>query len=249
MEHERLKKYLANELSPEERNAFEQEMENDPFLQDAVEGLEAWQKDKQQWSADALETKLQEQAHRIHTPPRGKMVLLNFVKLALAASIIGIISLLTWRTLGNKTSVDTQELFAAYYQPMTHPDATVRGDHSKNEEDSAIQAYEKENYFEAVNHYRKLTQNHPKNVRYQLFLGISYLSTQQAKKAIETLQPIITSAEYQDDIHWYLAMAYLKNKEVTNALVHFNHLTQTDNYYQQQAKEIADKLDGKLAAN
>ena len=39
MDNEQIKKYLANELSPQERNAFEQEMESDPFLMEAIDGL------------------------------------------------------------------------------------------------------------------------------------------------------------------------------------------------------------------
>ena len=39
MKNDLIKKYLTDKLSPEERNAFEQEMENDPFLMEAIEGL------------------------------------------------------------------------------------------------------------------------------------------------------------------------------------------------------------------
>ncbi|MEE4116443.1 MAG: carboxypeptidase-like regulatory domain-containing protein [Marinilabiliaceae bacterium] len=36
-----INKYLSGEMSPEERNSFEREMQKDPFLADAVEGLSA----------------------------------------------------------------------------------------------------------------------------------------------------------------------------------------------------------------
>jgi hypothetical protein len=39
MDNEQIKKYLTNKLTAQERNAFEQEMENDPFLMEAIEGL------------------------------------------------------------------------------------------------------------------------------------------------------------------------------------------------------------------
>ena len=39
MDNEQIKKYLANELSPPERNAFEQEMEKRSILMEAIEGL------------------------------------------------------------------------------------------------------------------------------------------------------------------------------------------------------------------
>lgn len=37
---QKLDDYLADRMSPAERNAFEREMEEDPFMQDAAEGIE-----------------------------------------------------------------------------------------------------------------------------------------------------------------------------------------------------------------
>ena len=54
MNNELLKKYLAKELSSKERNAFEQEIENDPFLTEAIEGLTLQQQD---WNQGQLQQK------------------------------------------------------------------------------------------------------------------------------------------------------------------------------------------------
>ena len=52
MDNEQIKKYLTNKLTAKERNAFEQEMENDPFLMEAIEGLSMV---NGQWSMDAID--------------------------------------------------------------------------------------------------------------------------------------------------------------------------------------------------
>jgi len=107
--------------------------------------------------------------------------------------------------------------------------------------------YEKEDYFGAVKMYEKLVAANPDNIKNNLFYAISLMATNQPKKAIDILSKITTSEEFHFDINWYLALAYLKSKDLQNAQVYFQIIAKDDNYYQVQAKAILEKLDGKLA--
>jgi predicted Zn-dependent protease len=124
----------------------------------------------------------------------------------------------------------------------------VRGENGLTAESQAIQAYEKEDYFEAVNAYQKLVSNNPDNVKNNLFLGISFLGTNQPKKAIEVLSKLTQSEAFHFDIKWYLALAYIKNKELQQAQLLLTNLAEQENYYKNDAQEILDKLDGKIAS-
>lgn len=248
MDNETIKKYLANELSPTERNAFEQEMENDDFLKESVEGFEMansqWSNDSIHHIESALNNKIDE---KVKENKNGKIVFLNFIKLAAAACFIGIISFTVYRSFFSNNNIDEQQIYASYFKPLTNADAVVRGENDNSDEMKAVQAYEKEDYFEAVNYYQKLVANNPDNVKNNLFLGISFLGTNQPKKAIDVLNNITTSTEFHYDIYWYLALAYIKNKELQNALTTLTFLTKEENFYQKEAKEITEKLDGKVA--
>lgn len=248
MKNDLIKKYLTDKLSPEERNAFEQEMENDPFLMEAIEGLSMvngkWSMEK----LNALDNDLQNSIDaKILNPQKGKIISISFFRYAAAACIVGILALVSWRLISVEKSIDEQAIYASYFKPLTNPDATVRGENNDTEESKAIQAYEKEDYFEAVNAYQKLVANNPDNVKNNLFLGISYLGTNQPKKAIDILNKITTSEEFRFDIQWYLALAYIKNKELQSAQTTLSNLTKEENYYKKEAQEIIDKLDGKVA--
>ncbi len=248
MDNELIKKYLANELSAEERNAFEQEMENDPFLMESMEGLSMV---NSQWSVEAAD-KTEKKLHtiidtKIKEPEKGKIISLNFFRYAAAACIIGVLALVSWRLIFVQKSIDEQAIYASYFKPLTNPDATVRGENDSTAESQAIQAYEKEDYFAAVKYYEKLVSNNPDNVKNNLFLGISFLATNQPKKAIEAFNKITTSEEYHFDIQWYLALAYIKNKEIPQAQSTLIPLTKEENYYQKEAEEILAKIDGKVA--
>lgn len=51
-------KYLKNELPLMERVQFIEEMENDLFLKESIEGLELWIENNKHTSIDELESKL-----------------------------------------------------------------------------------------------------------------------------------------------------------------------------------------------
>ena len=249
MDNEQLKKYLANELSSEERNLFEQEMENDPFLMESIEGWTINDGQLTMSNLNAIENDLHSKINsKANQPKKGKVISLSFFRYAAAACIIGVLALVSWRLIFTQKNIDEQEIYASYFKPLTNPDATVRGENDSTAESKAIQSYEKEDYFEAVKYYEKLVANNPDNVKNNLFLGISFLATNQPKKAVDILSKIITSEEFHFDIQWYLALAYLKNKEILQAQTAFSNLTKEENYYQKEAKEITDKLDGKVAS-
>lgn len=248
MNNELVKKYLANELSPQERNAFEQEMENDPFLKESIEGWSINDEQLTMNNLNAIENDLHAKIDtKMTKQEKGKVISMSFFRYAAAACIIGILALVSWRLINTGTNIDEQAIYASYFKPLTNPDATVRGENGETEESLAIQAYEKEDYFEAVNAYQKLVANNPDNVKNNLFLGISFLGTNQPKKAIEILSKLTTSEEFHYDIQWYLALAYIKNKEIPQAQTTLNNLSKEENYYQKEAQEILDKLDGKVA--
>lgn len=248
MDNNLIKKYLNNELNAEERNAFEREMQDDPFLMEAVEGLESF---SQPQKLDNIQKELEEKIEIRTVPAKtgGKIIFMNVFKLAAAACVIGIVAFSSWRYIFTKRIVDEQAIYASYFKPLTHPDATVRGENNSSNDAQAVQAYEKEDYFEAVKQYEKLVADNPDNVKNKLFLGISLLATNQPKKAADVLSSITTSEEFHYDIQWYLALAYIKTKETQKAQDILKNIVHDENYYQHQAKDILAALDGKLATN
>lgn len=249
MNNELLKKYLAKELSSKERNAFEQEIENDPFLTEAIEGLTLQQQDWNQGQLQQLEKNIHADiAQKTRQKKDKKNNSLLFFKYAAAACIFGILTFISWRLFITPKPLDEQAIYASYFHPLTHPDGTVRGVNKQSDETAAIQAYEKEDYFGAVKYYEKLQKNDSTNIKNNLFLGISYLATNQAQKAIDILNKINTPSDFQFDIQWYLGLAYLKNKNKTQAQIIFIQLSKEESYYKNQSAKIADKLIEKTAS-
>ncbi|MFV0592347.1 MAG: carboxypeptidase-like regulatory domain-containing protein [Draconibacterium sp.] len=76
------RRYRADEMTPEERNAFEKELQKDPFLADALEGME-------QLSAEEMSQQVHELSTQISSPGENRKI--RFV--AAAASILILISI------------------------------------------------------------------------------------------------------------------------------------------------------------
>lgn len=251
---DKIKQYLSGELSAEDKYTFELEMENDPFLKEAVDGFELLHDDNHSFplsEASITDGVIINKAVGKSVPLQTNDTIARKSSsrlLAMAAIVVGIALVLWFLTQSNKQqTLNTDAIYAGYYKPLTHPDALVRGEN--NNASPAVEAYEKEDYFEAVNIYRKLVDADSNNVKNKLFLGISYMSTNQPQKAIATLSTLLESQEYYHDIRWYLALAYLKTKQIDHAEKLFSQLAKEDNFYQENAKEISDKLGSSLAQN
>ena len=248
MDNKTIKKYLSNQLTPLERNAFEQEMEKNEFLKESVEGFEMNSMPLTMDKMDDIESDLHHKMEeKVRQTKKGKLIFMNVFKFAAAACIISIIGIATYRIFFSSEYLSEQEIYSCYFKPLTNTDAIVRGENDTTDEAKAAKAYENEDYFEAVNYYQKLVSNNTDNVKNNLFLGISLLATNQPKKAIDVLNSITLSEEFHFDIQWYLALAYIKNKEIQNAQTTLNLLSKEENYYQKEAQEILGKLDGKVA--
>ncbi|MCB0511057.1 MAG: hypothetical protein KDC72_00770, partial [Bacteroidetes bacterium] len=69
----------------------------------------------------------------------------------------------------------------------------------------------------------------------------------QATDAIQILsENDFSNSQYKQDRNWYLALAYLKNKDLKNAKPLFEQLSGFDNYYQNSSKKLLKSLEGKV---
>ena len=170
--------------------------------------------------------------------------------IAVAAGIIGILFLTV--TYLHQQRMETEALFEANFKVLTQIDGAVRGEDAEiesnmNEEKKAVYYYERENYKEAIVHYEKALQSQPDNNQMQLYLAVAYLANYQATDAIQILsENDFSNSQYKQDRNWYLALAYLKNKDLKNAKPLFEQLSAFDNYYQNSSKKLLKSLEGKV---
>ncbi len=131
---------------------------------------------------------------------------------AIAASILFVIAFAWWwNSTQNKAN-----LFEKYYAIYTIP-VNSRGTTSEVKLLAANELYQQGNYKEAVSLFEEIENP---DGRVILASGICYLELNQLETAQALFTNLINSPDqdiYQNLAQWYLALAYLKQEDTTNA--------------------------------
>lgn len=211
----------------------------DDFEKEALEGLKEMGEASEQ-SLKSIDNKIEKRIQRSRDISQSSFPL---AKWAVAAVLIGVISVFAVRLLSGKSQ--GTNLYADYFQILPHPDQQVRssGEESLTWEQKAVEAYEKEDFAQAIEMYEQVLTHEPNNPKHILFLGISYLNVNQVDMAIDVFaKRVPKGTQYDQDIQWYLALAYIKKEDFGTARLLLQGLASKEGYYQEQALMLVEKL-------
>ena len=143
-----------------------------------------------------------------------------------------------------ETPANTQKLFVENFEPyrnVIHP--IPRASQQDDLKTQAFAYYEQGKYDEALALFKKLyaTTETPYYLFYQ---ANALLQLNRPKEAITALQiHLKTKDTLTQKSHWYLAMAYLKLNDVTNAKKNLEQVVLENKYNVEKAKSLLKKLD------
>lgn len=140
----------------------------------------------------------------------------------------------------------SSELYASYFGKGTY--LGVRG---SDIEDAAFQhafnTYEAQDYEESYALFQHLYESSPNNSDYLLYSALSALQLGNSTAAIPMLKQLLKLPISSEDIaatQWYLALAYLQNKELENCQQTLHWIT--ENAPNSQWDALAQKLASEL---
>ncbi|HUH74387.1 MAG TPA: hypothetical protein VLZ75_08250 [Chitinophagales bacterium] len=223
-------KYFSRQLDAEEQKIFDLWMLEDIDFKNQVEFEKATQEAIKRNERDDLKRFLQ----GLDIPKQNK----TFQWIAIAASFIGIV-LISIFSIYYYSSTDSSNLYAEYFQPYPNEVVPlVRGQVESSTELKAFNAYELENYELSANLFENIKEDYA-----LLYAGISNLELNQNQKAITQLQTLsLQNGKYQEPAEWYLALAYLKNKENKKAKGILKLIVQNHQQFSEQASELLERL-------
>lgn len=109
----------------------------------------------------------------------------------------------------------------ARVQPPPYSAVVLRGaeDVAQVKFENAMQHYVNGEYASAIPGLRAAVKNSPQTARFSFYLGACYLMTGQTSSAIASFRKTISLEDpvYSRQAHYYLAKAYLQNKDVPSA--------------------------------
>ena len=109
----------------------------------------------------------------------------------------------------------------ARVQPPLYNAVVLRGSEDEAQQSfrDAMQRYAKGDYFNAIPGLRAAVKADPRSARFNFYLGVCYLVTDQTDAAILSLHRAVSLGDpsYSGPAHFYLAKAYLREKDVSAA--------------------------------
>jgi tetratricopeptide (TPR) repeat protein len=233
---ETLMKYLDGDMDETEKDLFEGRLQSDTELKERLQNLQLAIASVQQYgTAEKVKSIHSEMMQELASVEKeGRVVPMKRAiryTLAIAASIIIILIGVNIFTAGPSSQKLYNEAFVDY-------DASgVRGNNSRNELATWYQNHD----YKAVTE-KAASQNLSQTD--SLLVAISYLKTDKTSEAIQWLKNISLQNPINQDAEFYLAMAYLKNKNYDEAvsLMEQIHANPNQVYRNQFSEDYINKV-------
>ena len=229
-----IEKYIAGNLTPEEHQEFSLLCKNDASFKKELDFHINLQK------VTAYEDNLTfketvksfETAH--YSSKRNKRVWW------VAASFIGVL-IATYFFSVQQSSHET--LFAENFEPYRNViQPIVRGIVSDDLKTQAFTSYEKKEYKKAIQLFSEI-QKTEMDSYYTFYKANSFLALDNTNKAISSfIEYIDSEGEFKDKATWYLALAYLKDKQDEKAITIFQKISDSKSYNHEKALPLLKKL-------
>ncbi|OJJ14286.1 hypothetical protein BKI52_43155 [marine bacterium AO1-C] len=255
-----IEKYVEGNLTAKEKAEFELRLTKDTELakqyaemQDFMIAMQVFGRDelknelKAVAEADALPADLfaETETSQKKTPkPKAKVRSISYRKMAGIAAVILAILVPTVMLLNNQQT-PPEELYKRYfaaYPNMVAP--IVRGNATQKPLEQAMEAYERGDYNTTIQKLQNITVPNDKKEGVQFYLAMAHLAKGEPNIAIAQFQKLQTQTlnSYQDQTGWYLALAYLANKDIDSCKKQLQKLVAGDGFYKKKAKELLNKL-------
>ena len=231
-----LMKYLDGEMDQTEKHLFEDRLQNDAELKEKLQSLQVAIASVQQYgTAEKVRSIHSEMMHELASVQKeGRIVpMRNVIRytLAIAASIVIIL-------IGVNIFTAQPSSQKLYNEGFVDYDASgVRGN---NLQTALANFYQNRNYKAVTEKAGSLNLSQTDS----LLVGISYLKTDKTAEAINWLNAISVYNPAKQDAEFYLALAYLRNKNYDEAVRRMEQIHADPNhvYHNQFSEDYINKV-------
>ena len=230
---DRLKDYLSNNLSKEEKAEIENSLESDPEFKTQFEIHKSL--------LDGIEYHFDKQlkeSFNVHEAKSKKRRL--YQVMGVAASFL-LVAVFSYQML--EVSRDDSEIFLKYYRPYYNVVDEPERNSIPADGASAFQLYDKGEYGKAIADLRNEVAINPYNHEASFYLGLSHLAVNQPDSALLYLDKNSGQVSaFSEPAQWYLGLAYLKSGKIEMAKKIFTEISNKPGGYRDKAEAILGDL-------
>jgi len=242
-------RYIQGEMTMEEVKKFEEVLNKDATLKEEVDLYLVLKADyhiekKHHFDNLIFTEELNPKKVLINKSSRQKALLLKPIFRIAALLTLGIgMTFFAYKYLHFANS--TQEL-AQTYLLERYPEPPIKRGQSDMLLTQAQNAYKSQTYNEAIQGFQKIEQNGDANAEHYFYLGLSYLykTNSQPQKAIMYFNKSIQSnpKQFEEEINWFKALAYLKDQNKEEAKVIFKKIISNDSWKKTEAQKLIEMI-------
>jgi hypothetical protein len=238
-----VEQYIANEMAPSERVAFEKEVRSNPDLDQELKLSQSIDSAIIREDIIDLRAKLIAaiNASRI-SKSEVPVVHMHARKWwYAAASLVALFAVAATLFLQTNRNLSADSLFAQYYNAENIVDQT-RGDQNIVE---AVIKFQQKDFAAASHLFKSILDKDNSNIAVWFYYGISNIETKNYDNSIKAFTTIINQKDnlYIEHAEWYLGLCYLKSNQKDKAIDQFVSVASNpDNFHRQEAKNILEKL-------
>lgn len=221
-EFEEFERYLSEDMSSDEHEAFIARVNADPLLQEKLEEtrmlLLGIRESALQSTLEGFHKELIPANHRIQKKKKFRMYWFA------AASLIVVIAVATiLLTTGGSRN---EKLFARYFEADSGL-VTAMGISEDYDFNRGMIDYKTGNYKAAIETWRRLAGKKPGNDTLHYFSGVAFLALDQADSAVYHLLKTVDLQQsgFRSDANWYIGLALLKQNKEQEAMSYIRQTT------------------------
>jgi tetratricopeptide (TPR) repeat protein len=238
---EYIQPFLDGELSREELDWFNKELESNAVL---AEDIKLYREvDSAIREQDVMD--LRDQLDVIHnsigdptTEPGQHSRIRKVLSYGAIASLAILISFGIMLKVQHK-KLTNEQIYQRHYEPY-EVTLVYRSGETQSLLNLAQTKYDARDYDGAIKIYEQILSNKPEDMVANLYSGISYFEEKQYSKAENRFETIIDHNDnlFIEQAEWYLGFCYLQTGRNDMARAHFKEISKGDGSYSKKAKKI-----------
>ncbi len=237
---ENIERYLNGELEEDDLWEFKKALDNDPQLKADVRAL----KELKKVMSQTKKVEIMEKMFTIHQNEQKKKRFLGIPAYGAAAASFLVMAAIGGGLLYLQSGNKHEKLFKQYYTTESGSFGLRSGNANIDQPVmQGLQFYELGKYESAIELFNKT----PDNLLGKLYRGLSYIELEEFGPAIKDFTEIIDQQGnlFIDQAQWYLALTYLKTKDVSKAKTLLTSIAADRGVYKTKAQKILNELENK----
>ncbi|WP_166963962.1 tetratricopeptide repeat protein [Yeosuana marina] len=234
-----IEKYFNNTLNEKELDEFNSLYKTNSNFKSEVEFIKNLKKVTEHQDNENFKKQLQSYDKALSNKHKKKTWLKPLMASAAIIAVIICISFIF------NNSINEDALFSSYFEPsknVTFP--IVRSDTNVGLQNDAFIAYSENNFETALNLFESSYKN-TNNSELLFYEGNALLALGKTNDAILKFKEHLNySDRLSNRTHWYLALAYVKNKDLRNAKLQLQLLLKSkESFKNKETKQLLEKIE------